>query len=187
LPEWIDPSAAVELVLDLVPAAPHPVTVLIDGPSGSGKSTFADRLIAGWSDAASTPALVRLDSIYPGWSGLDAASADVASDLLLPRAAGSDGGWRRWDWTRDVPAEWHEVAASLPVIVEGCGTLSTTSASVAAIRVWVEASDAVRKARALDRDAGAFDAHWDEWDAQWRRYVEREHPSTRADVRVRSD
>nr|WP_235483116.1 ATP-binding protein [Leifsonia sp. Leaf325] len=187
MPEWIDPSAAAERVLELAAAAPRPATVLIDGPSGSGKSTFADRLVAGWAAASSSPALVRLDSIYPGWSGLDAASVAVAADLLVPRADGLDGGWRRWDWTHEAPAEWHEVAASQPLIVEGCGTLSTTSASVMAIRVWIEASDAVRKPRALDRDAGAFDAHWDEWDAQWRRYVEREHPSTRADVRVRSD
>ncbi|KQX08434.1 hypothetical protein ASC59_04970 [Leifsonia sp. Root1293] len=173
--------------MDRVATAQHPVTVLIDGPSGSGKSTFADSLRGAWRDAANRPVLVRLDDIYPGWSGLGAASAAVSTELLAPRSTGRAGGWRRWDWTRDAPAEWHEVPASRSLIVEGCGTLTATGAALGSIGIWIEASDAVRKRRALDRDGGAFDAHWDEWDSQWRRYVELEHPSTRADVRVRSD
>lgn len=190
MPEWCSPASAVSRVLALASgedaANSRPITILIEGPSGSGKSSFAVALVAAWPDVPH-PTLVRLDDIYPGWSGLDAASGAVASSLLAPRAVGLDGGWEGWDWAASVPTDWHVVSASEPLILEGCGALSRAAAPLAGVRVWIEATDAVRRPRALARDAGAFDAHWEQWDAQWRRYVAREHPSSHADVFVRGD
>jgi hypothetical protein len=52
--------------------------------------------------------------------------------------------------------------------------------------VWVEASDRVRKQRALDRDEGRFDPYWDMWERQWRRHVRRTQPSLQDAIRVRA-
>ena len=167
------------LVRQALDRSPAPV-VLIDGPSGAGKSTFADAVVASWPDASMR--LVRMDDLYPGWDGLAAASAAVHAELLGPLRATGIGRWRRWDWTASQPAEWHEVTAGRPLVVEGCGSLSRRSAPLADLRVWLTAADGVRKRRALARDAGGFDAHWDGWERQWQQLVRRESPQLLADV-----
>jgi hypothetical protein len=166
-------------LLALIRAAPRAAVILIDGPSGAGKSTLADRLLASWpTDAA--PQLVRLDDVYPGWGGLIAGAEQLRSRLLAARSAGKPAGWRRWVWDALAPAEWHNVVAERPVIIEGCGAFIGDAARLADITVWVSADDTVRKDRALARDAGGFDAHWDEWQRQWQEYEARERPRERA-------
>ncbi|GAA4171424.1 ATP-binding protein [Gryllotalpicola koreensis] len=155
--------------------------VLIDGPSGAGKSTLADGLIRAWpTDAA--PQLVRLDDLYPGWGGLAAGSHQVATELLAPLRESGAGRWRGWNWAAGRPADWHEISATRPLVVEGCGALSLASAPHADLRIWLSADDAVRKRRALARDRGAFDAHWEMWDAQFTEFVRTQHPLALADL-----
>lgn len=159
---------------------PAPV-VLIDGPSGAGKSTLADALIAAWpTDAA--PQLVRLDDLYPGWGGLEAGSRMIAGELLAPLRRTGLGRWRGWDWAAGRPAGRHEVRADRPVVIEGCGALSQASARHADLAIWLTADESVRKRRALERDRGAFDTHWEMWDAQFRRFVRAQHPLALADL-----
>lgn len=159
--------------------APAPI-VLIDGPSGSGKSTFADAVMSSWPGSAAR--LVRMDDLYPGWNGLHEASVEVAEQLLVPLRTEGSGGWRRWDWADSRAAEWHEVAGGHPLIIEGCGCLTRAAAPLADLRVWLVAADEVRRRRALHRDAGGFDVHWDDWQAQWEDFVSSEHPERLADV-----
>lgn len=160
--------------------------VLVDGWSGAGKSTFADRLVRAWPGELS-PVLVRMDDVYPGWDGLEAASEHVRDELLEPFAAGRSARWRRHDWVADGPAEWHVVPSGRPILVEGCGSLSRANARLATLRIWLDAPAALRKRRALERDRGAFDAHWDMWAAQTAIFVGREDPASVADVRLRTD
>lgn len=155
--------------------------VLIDGPSGAGKSSLADLLIAEWPfDGA--PRLVRMDDLYPGWGGLDAASDALGRELLAPLRVAGHGRWRRWDWAEDRPAEWHAVHGIQPLVVEGCGTLAGANAANADLRLWLDAEDTLRKRRALARDGLAFEAHWDQWQHDFERYLEREHPRDNADL-----
>ncbi|MDN4615083.1 ATP-binding protein [Leifsonia sp. F6_8S_P_1B] len=164
-------------------AGSRPVVVLIDGPSGAGKSSLADELVAAWP-AAGTPRLVRMDELYPGWDGLDAGSAALGGDLLAPLRQGGTGHYRRWDWVRDRPAEPVAVDAEEPVVVEGCGTLAAANLPYADLTVWLDADDALRKRRALERDGEVFAREWDRWQAQFERYVEREHPREAAMLRL---
>ena len=64
--------------------------VLIDGPSGAGKSSLADLLASRWPDLgaerSASVRTVRMDDLYPGWDGLDAASAALGAELLEPLA-----------------------------------------------------------------------------------------------------
>lgn len=155
--------------------------VLIDGPSGAGKSSLADLLLADWPDDVA-PRLVRMDDLYPGWGGLDAASEAVGTDLLVPLRASGAGRWRRWDWAADAPAEWHTVDGEAPLIVEGCGTLARANAPLADLALWLDADDALRKERALARDGLSFATHWDQWQHDFDRYLARERPRDNASL-----
>lgn len=179
----LDPVAA----LHAVPAAARGIRrplVLIDGPSGAGKSTFADAMRAGWPGRP--PALVRLDDVYPGWSGLEQAGIALGRSLVAPVRRGAVGRWRRWDWVGNRPADLERLRPGAPLILEGCGAFEAGCGAPDAIRVWVHASDADRKRRALLRDGGAYDPFWDLWERQWRRYVRRTDPERQADLRVRA-
>ncbi|WP_318152830.1 nucleoside/nucleotide kinase family protein [Microbacterium helvum] len=155
-------------------AASNPV-VLIDGRSGAGKSSLARALVSRWPLRGRVQ-LVALDSIYPGWDGLDD-GVELARELILtPHARGVVGVWQRWDWTMGEPAEAHAVDPSLPLIVEGAGMLTPATARLGDVRVWLESPAASRKQRALDRDGDAFRPHWDRWARQEQRHVERDDP-----------
>lgn len=148
--------------------------VLVDGRSGSGKTTLATELVA----IVPAAQLVRLDDIYPGWDGLDAASRHVFEYVL----SASSPRWQRWDWDRAKAAEWTALDPLRPIIIEGCGALSRRNAHLADLRVWVELDEPTRKARALARDGDSYAPHWDRWARQEDVFIAREHPQQLADV-----
>jgi uridine kinase len=176
------PAPVAPIVRALNDLAPNAV-VLIDGPSGSGKSSLADALVAAWPGTAQ-PSLVRLDDIYPGWNGLNAAASQLTDRVLRPRSEGRPAAWRRWDWVADQPAEWHAVDPGRPLIVEGCGTLARANAGISDLRIWIAADEAVRKRRALTRDGAVFAEHWSQWQDEWEAYCGRETPERWASIRL---
>jgi uridine kinase len=162
-------ASDVDRVLGAVPGG-RPV-ILIDGRSGSGKSELATGVVA-----ALGAQLVRLDDVYPGWNGLEVASASVGMDILLGNR------WRRWDWATGARAEWHELDPRRALVVEGSGCLSRANRAHATLGVWVELDEPTRKARALARDGSIYESHWDEWAAQEQRFFDRERPDLLADL-----
>ncbi|QKJ21155.1 hypothetical protein HQM25_07985 [Microbacterium hominis] len=149
--------------------------VLIDGRSGAGKSTLARRLVTTWPLAGRVQ-LVALDSLYPGWDGLDGGVQSAIDQILRPHARGLVGVWQRWDWTADEYAEASAVDPSLPLIVEGAGLLTPTTARLGDIRVWLDSPAASRKSRALERDGDAYRPHWERWARQEHRHIIRDEP-----------
>lgn len=149
--------------------------MLVDGRSGSGKSTLAEELVVLNPSAQ----LVRLDDIYPGWDGLQAASDHVVEFVLSDRPR-----WQRWDWARSEKAEWHSLDAGRPIIIEGCGALSRRAAALADLCIWVELDAVERKARALARDGDTYAPHWDRWAAQEDAFIAAENPRALADLVV---
>jgi hypothetical protein len=182
LPELLTPVIAAVRALGRRPVGDRAV-LLIDGPSGAGKSTLADAVRDAWPGAVA-PTLVRLDDIYPGWGGLDAAIDHIRTHLLEPRHAGNPAAWQRHDWAADAPAGWTIVDPARPLIVEGCGALARAHSELSDVRVWLDADDGIRKQRALNRDGGAFEAHWDQWQRDWERYRARERPELWATLRL---
>lgn len=155
-------------------AAANPV-VLIDGRSGAGKTSLARRLADRWPLAGGVQ-LIALDSIYPGWDGLDAGAEHALERILKPHGRGYHSTWRRWDWERGVEAESFAVNPALGVIVEGSGILTPATAAIADIGVWVESAESGRKVRALARDGDTYRPHWDRWARQELTHIERDDP-----------
>ena len=140
--------------------------LLIDGRSGSGKTELG-RLLG-------TPVL-RMDDLYPGWQGLQAAAKQLPEILRTRR-------WRRWDWASSDFAEWNELGDG-DLVVEGCGALTAASRALADFGVWVEHPTASRKQRALRREPD-FAAHWDDWAAQEDAHIALNRPRELADLVV---
>lgn len=172
------PADLSALVAAIAASTTRPI-VLLDGRSGSGKTTLARALVEAWGGSVG---LIRLDDIYPGWDGLEAASEHIREHVLEPLAAGGEPRLQRWDWTTDAPAEWHGLDSSRPLLIEGCGALSRSNRALASFALWVELDPRTRRRRALSRDGDAYRPHWDRWAAQEDAFIEREHPAALADV-----
>ena len=177
-------AAAVTIVRAITELATANPVVIIDGRSGAGKTTLA-RLVAERWPVAGRPQLIALDSLYPGWDGLDAGVERALDGILRPHGRGRIGTWNRWDWERAADAESHAVDPSLGVILEGCGAITPRSAPIADLTVWVESPDAARKHRALTRDGDGFRPYWERWAAQEEVHIERDDPRSLATVTVR--
>lgn len=153
--------------------------VAVDGRSGAGKTSLAGIL----RDELAAP-VVSLEDLYGGWDGLEHGIDLLISEVLEPLAAGRVALVPRYDW---VAGEWAEPVALDPpevLIVEGVGAGARRAAAYASVLVWLEATPAVRKKRALDRDGETFAPHWDRWAAQEDAMLAREHTPERADLVV---
>lgn len=152
-------------------SAPHERwRCLIDGRSGSGKTELGRAIAAAWPEVQ----LVKLDDFYPGWDGLDAASAMVPQILTSLR-------WQEWDWGTNEAGEWHELDGNRPIVVEGVGALSRASKPLADHTIWVELDDSTRKKRALERDGDTYAPHWERWASQELHFIARENPKALAE------
>lgn len=171
--------AAALIVADITAVAASNPVVLIDGRSGAGKTTLAHMLVDRWPIIGRVQ-LVALDSIYPGWDGLEDGVQRALDGILRPHGRGFVGTWQRWDWERGAEAETHAVDPALGVIIEGSGIITPESARIADVRIWVESSESGRKARALARDGDSYRPHWDRWAAQEASHLSRDDPRSLA-------
>lgn len=179
-------------VLDAPPRLGPVHLMAVDGPSGSGKTTLAARVEAAFTRHPRRPrtALVHLDDLYEGWSGMrsDRGSGTVSTrlvaDLLDPLRAGRAGGWRRYDWHAHAFAEWHAVPAADVVVLEGCGAADPAFDAWTSIRLWVEAPESLRTQRGLDRDGAQMTAHLGSWRVEEDAMFTDRRTRDRADLRV---
>lgn len=144
----------------------RPRITLVDGQSGSGKTTYATELAH-----RSRAQLLSLDDVYPGWDGLEAAEAHVLEHVLRAIAADRPPRWRAWNWADARPGRWHTVDPTRPLVIEGCGSVSSASRALADHAVWIELADeAERRRRAVARDGEAFALNWERWARQEERH-----------------
>lgn len=171
-------------VVDALLAAPARLgstrLLCVDGPAGSGKTTLAGK-VADLTGAR----VIRMDDLYPGWTGLFTVDEHVLG-ILEPLAAGLPGRYRRYDWEADAYAEEHVVEPSDVLVLEGVGAGNRRWAGLASLLVWVEASDEVRFARGLERDGEAARDHWVRWMADEVRLFAAEGTRDRAELVLRT-
>ena len=164
---------------------PRGSLVLIDGASGTGKTTLAsevERVLSG----VDVPLVLHMDDFYPGWDGLEGGIRNLHKWILQPRADGQPVHWQRYDWLDERFDGNFTLDTSRTVVIEGCGSFGLGAHVHADLSFWVSADDDARQARALSRDPSHdFAAHWDQWDAQFVAYVEREAPGSHASIHVR--
>lgn len=152
----------------------------VDGPGGSGKTTLA-RAVADRTGAA----LVHLDHLYDGWSGLPTVGEQLGP-LLLPLADGRPGHYRRYDWHARAYAETVEVGvpASGLLVLEGVGAGAAAYADLQTVLVWVEVPRELRLARGLARDGEHLRDEWVAWQAAEDAHLAGERTRERADLVV---
>ena len=159
-------------LLDLRQSKPSPV-VLIDGRAGSGKSTFA-RLLQDqvFQETKQSPKVIHMDDLYPGWEGLTQGSLYLVENILKPIKLKGKAHWQRWDWANDKrggsdPSNgWREFGGENMLIIEGCGSVTTQSAELADLTIWIKADRQTRRQRFEERDRGIFSNFWLSWSAQ---------------------
>lgn len=180
-------------ITDLLDRKPTPI-ILIDGRSCSGKSTFAAELSENlFAAIEALPRLVHMDDLYPGWEGLRAGSNYLSQQITGPLGAGKAAVWQVWDWAQNTRGRagepgngWREFSGGVPLIVEGCGSISRTSFAIADLTVWLEANQAVRRARWHDRDQGQFEDKFALWQAQEDEFYELEKSEILAKLKLRT-
>lgn len=155
--------------------------VCVDGPAGSGKTTFAAALAASLGERA---AVVHLDDLYEGWSGLAGVWDRVEAQVLGPLERGRPGRYQRYDWGAEQFADWVDVPVPECLIVEGCGAAPRAVDGRAVLVVFVDAPDEVRLARGLARDGEDLRDSWLGWMAEEAAEFARERTRERADVLV---
>jgi uridine kinase len=177
-------------VFDLQERGKLPI-VLIDGRAAAGKSQFAKELSELYFQQEKQAArVIHMDDLYPGWNGLAEGSVYLLTNILIPLSKNRSASWQVWNWRKNMrgaeePGNGRrEFAGGTLLIVEGCGSLSRLSAELADIRVWIDASDELRRKRFTDRDAGRFDEYFGIWSAQEDEFYEKENSRQLADLIV---
>ncbi len=158
--------------------------VCVDGPAGSGKTTLAGALVGRLDAVGSRTAILHMDDLYEGWSGLGRAWPRVEEQVLGPLAAGRPGRWQRYDWVVGRFAEWHDLPVPDVLVLEGCGSAPRAVDGRAVLRVWVEVPPDLRLRRGLERDGEAMRDHWLAWSVTEQEHFAAERTRERADVVV---
>ena len=141
----------------------RPVMVL-DGGSGAGKTRLATRLVGALGERGMHGVqLVSMDSFYPGWDGLQAASTMLPEVLRV-----HDPGYWRWDWQAGRRTDRVGLDGDAPILVEGCGALTAFSAGVGTTAMWfvMDAASCMPPTgtagppRSVNTGAGTVPASW---------------------------
>ncbi|MEV0387262.1 hypothetical protein [Nonomuraea sp. NPDC050643] len=156
--------------------------VAVDGPAGSGKTTYAGRLAA----ALSCQVVHSDDFPVPWEEGPGAWFQALESQVLAPLRDGLPGGFRRYDWVRGTYAEEVAVPVAPVLVIEGVGTARASAAGLLAFTVWVEAPEAVRLRRVLERDGPELEPRWRRWFAAERAWFAADGTRDRADLIIRT-
>jgi cytidylate kinase len=152
----------------------------IDGKGASGKTTLARRIAAvlPGSFVISVDDFARPD--LRGWE-LERFVAQVREPLLAGRTA----CYQRWDFDSNTGADWVEVPAGHPVVVEGVSATDVRLEVPWDLTLWVEVGAAERMRRALERDGSAMRERWlTDWIPSEEAYAQEQRPQERVDLIV---
>ncbi len=139
--------------------------IVIDGRACSGKSTLAKDLQNKlFQEGDSLPRIIHMDDLYPGWDGLAAGVEYLNRVILSPLKQNGMANWQEYDWTLGKRYAWREFSGGTPLIIEGCGSLNSSTSVLANLTVWLSAPENIRRERWLQRE-GNLDK-FDMWASQ---------------------
>jgi uridine kinase len=154
----VDPSSEADVVAAVVAALQGRQGtrwIGVDGKGATGKTTLAARIAA----ALPRSAVVHIDDFarpdIRGWE-----RDRFVRQVLQPLLAGRPGRYQRWDFNRNVGAEWHTVPVGVPVVVEGVSSTDVRLGVPWDFTIWVEVPYEIRFARALERDGPEMMERW---------------------------
>ncbi|MCU1472217.1 ATP-binding protein [Amnibacterium sp.] len=177
-PDGAVPATA--LLARLRPGIGSTGVLLLEGRSGSGKTS-----LAAWLAPRLGARVLHLEHLYCGWDGLDAA-AEVLADRVLPAFAGGRlAEWPTWDWAAGRRAGTGRLRPGGPLVVEGCGALTSASRRFAAVAVVLDVATPVRTARIARRDPPSTLPGHRRWALQEHRHALRHPPVALADLVLR--
>jgi uridine kinase len=153
--------------------------VAVDGPGGAGKSTFADRLAAALHGAP----VVHTDD-FAGWDNEFDWYPRLLSQVIKRLSLGEPGHYQRYDWVRRELAEWHDVAVSPVVILEGVGAARREFAPFLSFAAWIQTPAPLRLARGLQRDGADMLGFWHQWIAGENEHFAADDTASRIDLVV---
>jgi uridine kinase len=170
----VDPVAAVVSALE---GRQGTRWVGVDGKGATGKTTLADRIAA----ALPGSVVVHIDDFarpdVQGWE-----RDRFVRQVVQPLLAGRPGRYQRWDFDRNMGAEWHTVPVGVPVVVEGVSATDERLGVPWDFTIWVEVPYEVRLARALERDGPERMDRWlNDWMPSEDAYEEAQRPQDRVD------
>ena len=148
----MEPGPVLELIdaaRDSAVAGCGVILVGIGGHGAAGKTTLA-RMIP---DAQ----IVSTDEF---WDGKEFEIGRIAREVITPLSSGHPARFASYDWAVGERRGSRTVEPSGVVVVEGVCALHRTLRDAYAVRVWVEASYAVRLARGVARDGEAARRTW---------------------------
>ena len=171
----VDPVAAVVAALE---GRPWTRWIGVDGKGATGKTTLAAQI------AAALPGSVTVhidDFARPEVRGWE--RDRFVRQVLRPLLAGRPGRYQRWDFDRNVGAEWQTVPVGVPVIVEGVSATDERLGVPWDFTIWVEVPYEVRLARALERDGPERLDRWlSDWMPSEDAYEKAQRPQERVDL-----
>ncbi len=132
--------------------------IVIDGPAGSGKTTISSRL----SEHLKAE-LYHLDAVLEGWSGLANLRHRYEHEMLAPLRQDQPAIFPEWDWDNDKVSGSRTLEPTAILIVEGVGSADRIVDGLASLRIWVEAPEAERLRRGIERDGAATENLWQAW------------------------
>lgn len=161
-------AECIELVsAEILASASATPILLIDGRACSGKSTLAKELQnVLFKQGDSSPRIIHLDDLYPGWHGLAAGVDYLVRVILRPLLKTGKASWQEYDWNLGKRVTWREFSGNTPLIIEGCGAINNFTSGIATTSIWLEVPDEIRRARWIERDGNKFDEYYETWAAQ---------------------
>ena len=166
-----------DLACHLDRLSPGRLLVCLDGSSGAGKTTASRILVDYLRCLRGFVHLVHMDDFYPGWEGLE-----KASELLPLLISSPHPSYQHWDWARNCPSDRVFLDPHSDLFIEGCGAITTSSASLSTCSIWMQADEKIRKERALKRDGKTYAPYWTIWADQEKAHRERHRPDLLADI-----
>ncbi|WP_420113250.1 uridine kinase family protein [Pseudactinotalea sp.] len=176
--------AVLEHALRRGPTCDDVIVIVVDGPAGSGKTTIAGLIRREAGERGVSCAVISMDDLYEGWSGMRQGGAAV-NDVLRALAQGEPASYRRYNWVTERYDETVQVPPVSVLIVEGVGSARLDHLDLVTTLVWVEEPDQEeRLRRGIARDGHQVEAHWRRWMVEEAELFGEIGTRARADLRI---